>query len=79
MVAHSIELVLAYLLFGLVACFLARKGRPDDWDETLLASVLGPPLFIALALALAAGLLWERRQRTMTGHPANRSSAGAGC
>jgi hypothetical protein len=60
MVAGSVQLLIAYMLFGLVACLLARKGWPEDWDETLLASILGPPLLILLALALAAGLVWER-------------------
>ncbi len=60
MLADSLGYLLAYLTLGLLTCWLARKGWPDDWDETLLASVLGPPLLALVATALAAGLLRAR-------------------
>jgi hypothetical protein len=62
MLADSLGLFVAYLLFGLVTWFLARKGRPDDWDETLLGSVLGPPLFALIAALVAASFVWARLQ-----------------
>jgi hypothetical protein len=60
MFAHSLTWAVAYLLFGLVATFLVRKGRAEDWDETLLASVLGPPLFVLLAAAVLGEHVWVR-------------------
>jgi biotin transporter BioY len=60
MVTSSFGFLAAYLLVGLVACVLARKGRPDDWDETILASVLGPPLIALIATAAAAGFVRDR-------------------
>jgi hypothetical protein len=64
-------LVVAYLVLGLVACVLARKGWPEDWDETVLASILGPPLIALIATAAAAGFVRDRlsgasKQRTRT-------------
>jgi hypothetical protein len=67
MFANSVGLVFAYLLFGLLTVFLARKGRPADWDETLLASILGPPLFALIATAVAANFVWTRLQATPDG------------
>jgi hypothetical protein len=58
MLANSVGLAVAYLAFGLLISFLARKGRSEDWDESLLASVLGPPLFTLIAAAVAARFLW---------------------
>jgi hypothetical protein len=64
MLADSLALMVAYIMFGFVTCFLARKGRPDDWDETLLASILGPPLFGLIAALVAASFVWARLQPT---------------
>jgi hypothetical protein len=52
MVTVSLELAVAYLLVGFVASSLLRKGRPEDWDESLLASVIALPMFILIALAV---------------------------
>lgn len=60
MVANSVELALAYLLFGLLISVLARQGWEEDWEESLLASVLGPPLFTLIAAAVLARFLWTR-------------------
>jgi hypothetical protein len=64
MFAESLGLMVAYILVGFIVFFLARKGRPDDWDETLLASVLGPPLFGLIAALVAASFVWTRLQPT---------------
>jgi hypothetical protein len=58
MLANSVGLVVLYLAFGLLISFLARKGRSEDWDESLLASLLGPPLFTLIAAAVAVRFLW---------------------
>jgi hypothetical protein len=63
MFTSSFGLVLAYLVVGLIACVLARKGWPEDWDETILASVLGPPLFALIATAAAADFVKEAVRR----------------
>ena len=60
MLANSVGLAMAYLAFGLVLSVLARKGWAQDWDEGLLASVLGPPLFTLIALTALADFLWSR-------------------
>jgi hypothetical protein len=60
MFTSSIGLVVAYLVIGLIACVFARRGWPEDWDETILASVLGPPLFALIAAAAAAGFVRDR-------------------
>jgi hypothetical protein len=52
--------VVAYLVVGLIACVFARKGWPEDWDETILAAILGPPLFGLIATAAAADFVWAR-------------------
>jgi hypothetical protein len=57
MLANSLSVVVAYLTIGLLVCLFARRGWPDDWDETLLASILGPPLFALLAAAAAASFV----------------------
>jgi hypothetical protein len=60
MLTDPVWLITAYLVVGLLTCLLARRGWPEDWDETLLASILGPPVFLILALAAAAGALLGR-------------------
>ena len=60
MLANSVGLVLAYVAFGLVLSVLARKGWAQDWEEGLLASVLGPPLFTLIALTALADFIWSR-------------------
>jgi hypothetical protein len=54
MITGSLELALAYLLVGFFASSLLRKGRPEDWDESLLASVVAVPMFILIAFAVLA-------------------------
>jgi hypothetical protein len=54
MITVSLELVVAYLLIGFLASSLLRKGRTEDWDESLLASVVAVPMFILLAVAVLA-------------------------
>jgi cyanate permease len=46
--------VAAYLVFGFLASLLMRRGRPEDLDESLLASVVALPLVLALAAAVLA-------------------------
>jgi hypothetical protein len=58
MIAHSLALLFGYLGFGVVVYLLARRDWPDEWDEALLASVLGPALLGLLATAAAATLVW---------------------
>jgi hypothetical protein len=60
MLKQSLTLAVGYLLFGLIVSFLARKGRPEEWDETILASVLGPPLWVLILSAVVGNLLWSR-------------------
>jgi hypothetical protein len=60
MLANSVALAVAYLVFGLLISVLARKGWEEDWEESLLASVLGPPLFTLIAAAVVARFLWTR-------------------
>jgi hypothetical protein len=60
MSAYSLSLLVAYLLFGLLASLLLRKRAPEDWGEELLASVLGPPLFVLIATAALGSFVWER-------------------
>jgi hypothetical protein len=62
MLADSMGYLLAYLALGLLTCWVVRRGWPDEWDETLLASVLGPPLLALVATAVAAGVLRARLQ-----------------
>jgi hypothetical protein len=57
MLANSVELAVAYLMLGLVLTCVGRGGRAEDWDETLLASLLGPPLFTLIAGAVLACFL----------------------
>ena len=60
MLANSVGLAIAYLAFGLVLSVLARKGWAEEWDEGLLASLLGPPLFTLIALTVLAEFIWKR-------------------
>ena len=72
MLANSVGLAIAYLAFGLVLSVLARKGWAQDWDEGLLASLLGPPLFTLIALTCLGGLHLEphrSRQSTLRQPP----------
>ena len=50
--------VAVYLVFGFIASLLMRKGRPEDLDESLLASVVVLPLVITLAAAVVANRTW---------------------
>lgn len=50
--------VAAYLVFGFLASILMRRGRPEDLDESLLASVVALPLVITLAAAVLANRAW---------------------
>ena len=52
------SLVAAYLVVGFVASLLMRRGRLEDLDESLLASVVALPLVIALAAAVLANRAW---------------------
>ena len=60
MSANTLSLIIAYLLFGLIASLLLRKGMPEDWGEGLLASLLGPPLFSLIATAAIVNFVWQR-------------------
>ena len=60
MSANTLSLIIAYLLFGLIASLLLRKGMPEDWGEGLLASLLGPPLFALIATAAIGNFVWQR-------------------
>jgi hypothetical protein len=60
MFADPLTLVLAYLLFGLIVSYLLRKDWDEDWDENLLASVLGPPLFLLIAVVVVGRFVWLR-------------------
>jgi hypothetical protein len=54
MVSASLAVLAVYLLLGFLASALLRKGRPETWDECLLASIVALPMFLILALAVAA-------------------------
>jgi membrane protein DedA with SNARE-associated domain len=54
MISASLVAVVVYLLLGFLASFLLRKGRPEDWDESLLASVVALPMVILIALVVLA-------------------------
>jgi hypothetical protein len=60
MSANSLFLLVAYLLSGLIASLLLKKGMPEDWEEGLLASLLGPPLFVLIATAALGNFVWQR-------------------
>ena len=72
MLASFLAVIIAYLAFGLLACLLLRRGWPEDWGETLLASVLGPPLLAVLGAAAAAGFLLGRNRPADLGSHADR-------
>ena len=50
--------VAAYLVFGFLASLLMRRGRTEDLDESLLASVVALPLVLTLAAAVLANRAW---------------------
>jgi len=52
MVTISLAVLALYLLLGYLASSLLRKGRPEDWDERLLASVIALPMVILIAVAV---------------------------
>ena len=54
MLSVSLEVLAAYLVLGFLASSLLRKGRPEDWDERLLASVVALPMLLLIALAVVA-------------------------
>jgi hypothetical protein len=54
MITMSLAVLLLYLLLGFLASSLLRKGRPEDWDESLLASFVALPMVVVLALAVLA-------------------------
>jgi hypothetical protein len=60
MLANSLELAAVYLGIGLFLSFFARGRWAEDWDEDLLASVLGPPLFLLIAAAVLTRFLRSR-------------------
>jgi len=69
MLAKSLELALIYLGFGLLLSLLARGVWAEDWDESLLASVLGPPLFTIIAAAVVTRFLWTLRWSATEARP----------
>jgi hypothetical protein len=50
MVSVSLTALVVYLLLGFLASTLLRKGRSEDWDESLLASVVALPVVLLIAL-----------------------------
>ncbi|HEY3116423.1 MAG TPA: hypothetical protein VGK54_06755 [Chloroflexota bacterium] len=66
MFTNSLGLAIAYLLFGLLAGFLARKGRAEDWDESLLAAILGPPLSVLIIAVVLARFVRTRLRAMIT-------------
>jgi phosphoglycerol transferase MdoB-like AlkP superfamily enzyme len=58
MLANPVGIAVAYLLFGLITTCLARGGWDQDWDESLLASLLGPPLFALITAAVVVRFLF---------------------
>jgi hypothetical protein len=75
MLVNSLEFLAAYLAVGLITCLLARKGWPDEWDETLVASVLGPLLLALAATAVAASFLRSRLYSSV-GDSGNQTTPG---
>jgi hypothetical protein len=69
MLANSVGFAVAYLAFGFVLSLLARQGWAEDWDEGLLASVLGPPLFTLIAAAVVVRFIWTRLGPGKAGSP----------
>ena len=54
MVPHSLLVLVVYLLAGFLTSLLLRRGRPEDWTESLLASLVALPLVILSATAMLA-------------------------
>jgi hypothetical protein len=54
MLPLSLRFVAVYLLLGFLASFLMRKGRAEDWDENLLASIVALPVVILITAAVLA-------------------------
>ena len=61
MVTISLAVLALYLLLGYLASSLLRKGRPEDWDESILASVIALPMVVLIAVAVLV-----RRARHLT-------------
>jgi hypothetical protein len=66
MSADSFTLAVAYLLFGFIASFLLRRGRAEDWDESLLASILAPILLLLVVAAVVGERVWDARDLRVT-------------
>jgi hypothetical protein len=71
MFAASLTSVVVYLLTGLLLCLITLRERPVDWDELLLTWLLGPPLFVLLAVLALLEYVW-------TWVPPSRSDKRAG-
>ena len=69
MVTISLAVLALYLLLGYLAASLLRKGRPEDWDESILASAIALPMVVLIAVAV----LVRRARHLMSG----RSGAAA--
>jgi ACR3 family arsenite efflux pump ArsB len=54
MLSFSLAILVAYLVAGFVASSLLRKGRSEDWAESLLASAVALPAFLLIAVAVFA-------------------------
>jgi hypothetical protein len=54
MLSASLTVLVVYLLLGFLASSLLRKGRPEDWDESLLASFVALPFFLLIAVVVLA-------------------------
>jgi hypothetical protein len=54
MLSVSLEVLAVYLLLGFLASSLLRKGRPEAWDESLLASVVALPMVVLIAFLVLA-------------------------
>jgi hypothetical protein len=54
MISISLEVLAVYLLLGFFASWLLRKGRPADFAESLLASLVALPMVILIATAVLA-------------------------
>jgi membrane protein DedA with SNARE-associated domain len=63
MVTISLAILALYLLLGYLASSLLRKGRPEDWDESILASVIALPMVVLIAVAV----LVRRARHLMSG------------
>ena len=54
MVSHSLLVLIVYLLAGFLTSLLLRRGRPEDWTESLLASLVALPIVILITTAVLA-------------------------